>query len=161
MDVAWFRAVVAQLGPERWQALSRAEKREGSWLGGLLLIGLTGFGFAESSAAFGKGSDAEGVATVVGLSTALTALISLFAVTTWYRVASGWPRLLATAALVWAWVLWAVIAFLVSDLLGSQTVEAAQAGTWALLKGMEVQYWTILGTAIGANVLMMSRPNRD
>jgi Tfp pilus assembly protein PilF len=143
------------------QALTRGEKREGCWLGGVLLVGVTGFGFAEASGVLGEGTDAEGVATVVGLSTAVTALVSVFAVTTWYRVASGWPRLVATAALVWAWVLWAAVAYIVYDLLGSQPRGVVDAGLRMLRDAMEIQYWTILGTAIGANVLMMRYPNRD
>ena len=131
-------------------------------LGGLLVLGLAGFAAGVlATDLFPNGSDESLVITLVGLDTMLAALASLMAVSGWYRVATGWPRLVLTLALAAAWVIWAVIVLLVNDLLGSETDGAIRAAAAALKQGQEAQLWFTIGTAVGANILMASHPNRD
>ncbi len=144
------------------RALNRAEKREGWWLGGLLVLGLAGFAAGIlATDLFPTGSDEGLVVTLVGLDTMLAAIAALVAVSGWYRVAVGWPRLVLTLALVAVWVMWAVMLWLVNDLFGGETDGAIRAAVAALKQGQEVQMGIGLGTAVGSNILMLRYPNRD
>lgn len=141
-------------------ALSRAEKREGYWLGGLLLVGLGGFAAVELNDVLTADDRGQVACLYLGLAAILSALMSVFAVAGWYRVAVGWPRHLTTAALAVAWALWAVQLYLTLDVIGCTNLGELRAAVAAWRQGSDVQLWTTLGTAIGVNVLMASHPNR-
>lgn len=143
------------------KALSRSEKREGYWLGGLLLVGLAGLASTElATTIFPPKSDEALTAVILGLDTLFAALLSVFAVAGWYRVAAGWPKLALSLALLGAWVMWGVIAALLANLLANSGLPGVDAAADALRSGLEVQTWATIGTAIGANVLMASHPDR-
>lgn len=150
------------------QALNRAEKREGFWLGGFLLLGLAGVGVAEFVPPLVEGPPTgplsaamRGVGVMfAGLATMIAALASVFAVAGWYRLATGWPKRVATAALAVAWVLWAVVLALIAVLLGCETPDEALAALAALKRGSEFHLWYSFGVAVGMNVLMASHPDR-
>lgn len=142
------------------KALNRAEKREGFWLGGLLLAGISGFTAVEVAPLLEARGVAQGLCVFLGLATIFAVLTSVFAVAGWYRVAAGWPRQLTGAVLACAWGLWAVQLYLTLDILGSDTKGAEAAALAAWRQGADVQFWTTIGTAIGINVLTASHPDR-
>lgn len=143
------------------RALNRAEKREGAWLGGLLLVGLGGFATIELRTHLASDPRGEVFILYVGLATLLSALMSVFSVAGWYRVATGWPRRVLVAALLAAWCLWGVQLFLTLDVIRSDTEGALRAAVAAWRQGSDVQFWATIGTAIGVNILTMKYPNRD